>query len=103
MKTIDFRNTVSKHRCSHYTILMQPDTDTNSHDCTTVTFFYDPQRASTFVWLTADTTTGYPLPVLGGAYRLERDWHISLFTDNARRVWDNLRSKGWTEVAHGHI
>ena len=99
MQNAQFRNTVSQHRCSRYAILMEP----GSHGRTTVTFFYDPQRASTFVWLTANTEDGSPVPVDGGAYRLERDWHISLFTDNARRVWENLMSKGWREIAVGSL
>jgi hypothetical protein len=100
MKTHEFRNTVAKHRCSRYTTLMKP----YSQGRTTVTFFYDPQRASTFVWLTANTEDGAPLPVgSGDQYRLERDWHISLFTDSARRVWEDLMSKGWREIVVGGI
>ena len=99
MQNAQFRNTVSQHRCSSYTTLMKP----YSQGRTTVTFFYDPQRASTFVWLTANTEDGAPVVVDGGAYRLERDWHISLFTDNARRVWEDLMSKGWRAIAVGGI
>ena len=99
MKTHEFRNTVSKHRCHRYTTLMKP----NTNGWTTVTFFYDPDRASTFVWLTATTEDAQPLAVDRGQYRLERDWHISLFTDNARRVWAELLAQGWREIAVGSI
>ena len=99
MQNAQFRNTVSQHRCHRYTTLMKP----YSQGRTTVTFFYDPDRASTFVWLTANTEDGSPVPVDRGQYRLERDWHISLFTDNARRVWSDLRSQGWVEIAQGSI
>ena len=99
MKNAEFRNTVSKHRCHRYATLMQP----HSAGRVTVTFFYDPDRASTFVWLTANTPDGAPLRVDGGQYSLERDWHISLFTDNARRVWGELLAQGWREIAVGSI
>ena len=99
MKNAEFRNTVSQHRCHRYTTLMQP----NTRGWTTVTFFYDPEHGSTFVWLTANTEDGKPLRVDGGQYQLERDWHIALFTDNARRVWSELMSQGWREIAVGSI
>lgn len=99
MQNAQFRSTVSQHRCSRYATLMKP----YSQGRTTVTFFYDPQRAATFVWLTANTEDGSPVPVDGGAYRLERDWHISLFTDNARRVWEELLGQGWRAIAVGGI
>lgn len=99
MKNAQFRSTVSKHRCSRFTTLMQP----YSQGRVTVTFFYDPQHASIFVWLTANTEDGTRLPVGGGAYRLEHDWHISLFTDNARRVWEELLGQGWRAIAVGSI
>ena len=99
MKFHEFRNTVSKHRCHRYTTLMQP----GSGGRNTVTFFYDPDRAATFVWLTANTVDGTPVRVDGGQYSLERDWHISLFTDNARRVWGELLAEGWREIAVGSI
>lgn len=99
MKNAEFRNTVSKHRCHRYTTLMQP----NTRGWTTVTFFYDPEHGSTFVWLTANTEDGKPLRVDGGQYQLERDWHIALFTDSARRVWAGLLEQGWREIAVGSI
>ena len=99
MKSYEFRNTAKQHRCHRYITLMKP----YSQGRVTVTFFYDPDRASTFVWLTANTEDGAPLPVDGGQYSLERDWHISLFTDNARRVWSELMSQGWREIAVGSI
>ena len=99
MKTQEFRNTVNKHRCHRFVTLMQPW----SQGRTTVTFFYDPTRSAVFVWLTANSTDNNPLPVLKGAYALERDWHISLFTDNARHVWNDLLSQGWVEIAQGNI
>jgi len=68
-----------------------------------VTFNYDPDRGSTFVWLTATSTDGKPVQVDGGQYALESDWHISLFTDNARRVWGELLAQGWVEIAQGSI
>ena len=99
MKTHEFRNTVTKHRCCRSITLMEP----YSQGSTTVTFHYDPDRGATFVWLTATTRSGTPLAVLNDAYRLERDWHISLFTDNARQVWDDLTARGWVEIARGSI
>ena len=99
MKTEEFRNTVTKHRCHRFVTLMEP----YSQGSTTVTFHYDPDGAFAFVWLTATTRSGTPLAVLDGAYRLERDWHISLFTDNARRVWGDLLAQGWVEIAQGSI
>lgn len=99
MRTHEFRSTVSKHRCSHYRTLMEP----NSRGATTVTFYYDPERAATFVWLTCTTADQRPLPVMEDrAYiRLEQDWYISLFTENAREVWDELVGKGWRMIANG--
>lgn len=99
MKSYEFRNTVCKHRCHRYTTLMQP----GSAGRTTVTFFYDPDHGFAFVWLTANTVDGAPVVVDGGQYSLERDWHISLFTDNARRVWSELMAQGWREIAVGSI
>jgi hypothetical protein len=99
MRTHEFRNSVTKHRCTHYRVLMEP----NSRGSTTVTFYYDPEGGATFVWLTATTADQRPLPVLDGAYRLERDWHISVFTDNARTVWDDLVGKGWRMIAEGFL
>ena len=99
MKTHEFRNTVTKHRCHRFVTLMQP----YSQGRTTVTFNYDPDGAFAFVWLTATSTDGKPVYVDGGQYALESDWHISLFTDNARRVWGELLSEGWVEIAQGSI
>jgi hypothetical protein len=99
MRTHEFRNTVAKHRCHRSVTLMQP----YSQGRTTVTFNYDPTGAFAFVWLTATSTDDKPVHVDGGNYALERDWHISLFTDNARRVWSELLSKGWVEIARGSI
>ena len=99
MKTHEFRNTVAQHRCHRFVTLMQP----YSQGRTTVTFNYDPDRGATFVWLTATNTDDTPVYVSDGHYALERDWHISLFTDNARRVWGDLRSQGWVEIAQGSI
>ena len=99
MDTTTFRNTVREHGCHRSITLMEP----YSQGSTTVTFHYDPQRGFAFVWLTCTTRDGTPLAVLGGAYRLERDWHISLFTDNARRVWDDLTARGWVQIAQGSI
>ena len=90
MKTQAFLESAHAHHCSHYRVLMEP----YSQGYTTVTFYYDPHRGSTFVWLSCTTRDGTPLAVLNGAYRLERDWHTSLFTDNARRVWDDLKARG---------
>ena len=99
MNTAEFRNTVSKHRCRRFRTLMQP----GSRGSTTVTFYYDVDGGSTFVWLTATTADGQPLRVDSGQYALERDWHLSLFTDNARRVWGDLVGAGWREIATGVI
>lgn len=101
MRTHEFRNSVTKHRCSHYRTLMEP----NSRGATTVTFCYDPEGGATFVWLTATTADQRPLPVMENrAYiLLERDWHISLFTDNAREVWAELVGKGWRMIAEGFL
>ena len=99
MKTHEFRNTVAKHRCHRFVTLMQP----YSMGRTTVTFHYDPDGAFAFVWLTATSTDGKPVYVSDGHYALESDWHISLFTENARRVWGDLLSQGWVEIAQGSI
>jgi len=100
MKTHEFRNTVAKHRCHRFVTLMQP----YSQGRTTVTFHYDPDGAFAFVWLTATSADGKPVLVgHRGQYALESDWHISLFTDNARRVWGDLLSEGWVEIAQGSI
>lgn len=99
MNTAEFRNTICRHRCCAFRTLMQP----GSRGSTTVTFYYDVDGGSTFVWLTATTADGQPLRVDRGQYALERDWHISLFTENARRVWGELVSAGWREIATGVI
>lgn len=99
MNTKEFQSTAHKHHCSHYRVLMEPF----SQGFTTVTFHYDPNGGSTFVWLTCTTRDGSPLAVLNDAYRLERDWHISLFTDNARQVWADLTARGWVLIAQGFL
>ena len=99
MNTHEFQSTAHTHRCRNYRVLMEP----YSQGSTTVTFHYDPDRGSTFVWLSCTTRDGTPLAVLDGAYRLERDWHISLFTDNARQVWDDLTARGWVLIAQGFL
>lgn len=99
MNTAEFRNTVSRHRCRAFRTLMQP----GSRGSTTVTFFYDVNGTSKFVWLSATTADGQPLLLPGFVFALERDWHISLFTENARRVWGELVSAGWREIATGVI
>ena len=99
MNTHEFRTTVNKHRCHRFVTLMQP----YSQGRTTVTFNYDPDGAFAFVWLTATSTDGKPVYVSDGHYALESDWHICLFTDNARRVWGDLLSEGWVEIAQGSI
>ena len=99
MRTQEFQSTAHTHHCTHYRVLMEP----YSRGATTVTFHYDPERASTFVWLTCTTADQRPLPVLDGAYRLEGGWHISLFTDNAREVWDDLTARGWVLIAQGFL
>jgi hypothetical protein len=99
MRTHEFQSTAHTHRCTHYRTLMEP----NSRGFTTVTFHYDPDRASTFVWLTATTADHCPMSVLDGKFRLERDWHISLFTENARLVWDDLTARGWVLIAQGYL
>jgi len=101
MRSHEFRNTVHKHRCRNYRVLMEP----NSRGATTVTFYYDPEGGATFVWLTCTTADQRPLPVMEDrAYiRLEQDWYISLFTDNAREVWAELVGKGWRRIAEGSL
>ena len=97
MRTEEFQSTAHTHHCTHYRVLMEP----NSRGSTTVTFHYDPEGGATFVWLTCTTADQRPLPVMDGAHRLERGWHISLFTENARSVWDDLTARGWREIARG--
>jgi hypothetical protein len=99
MNTKEFLSTAHKHHCTHYRVLMDP----HSQGSTTVTFHYDPTRGSTFVWLTATTQDGRPLVVPNGSCHLQRDWHISLFTDNARTVWDDLTARGWVLIAQGFL
>ena len=54
---------------------------------------------------TCTTADQRPLPVMEDrAYiRLEPDWHISLFTENAREVWAELVGKGWRRIAEGTL
>jgi len=99
MRTHEFQSTAHTHHCTHYRVLMEP----NSRGSTTVTFHYDPNRGATFVWLTCTTADQRPLSVLDGGYYLECGWHISLFTDNARQVWDDLTSRGWVLIAQGFL
>ena len=97
MQLKDFYASASKHRCRHSRTLMEP----NSRGHNTVTFYFDPDRGSTWVWLTTHRADGCSMPVLNGAYDLQNEWVISLFTENARTVWHDLTASGWVEIARG--
>jgi len=99
MKTHEFRATVAQHHCSRSRTLMEP----YSQGRVTVTFYFDPDRGSTWVWLLSHREDGGTMPVLNGAYVLENDWLLALFTDNARTVWESLTAAGWREIAQGSI
>ena len=103
MKRALFFDTKRTHRCTALAVLAMP----GCREGTTVTFYWDPQGGGPFVWVFLSTRrtdlVESGLRVLDGAYTLSDDWGITLFTANARAVWDELHSGGWGEVSRGSL
>lgn len=100
MDTQTFKSTAGIHHCTRFHTLMKP----GSHGTVTVTFYFDPNGRSAFVWLIAHGTPGGIGIVAGGnPYTVCEGWHLSLFRHSAREVWDGFVLRGWREIATGTI